>query len=33
MMSSARMLYRLAYEKQKPDAERESGYQERDMLH
>ncbi|MCG7553308.1 S46 family peptidase [Pseudoalteromonas sp. Of11M-6] len=31
MMSTARKLYRLAVEKQKPDAERESGYQERDM--
>ncbi len=31
MISTARRLYRLAYEKQKPDAERESGYQERDM--
>ncbi|MFY8348946.1 S46 family peptidase [Pseudoalteromonas sp. SSM20] len=31
MISTARMLYRLAVEKQKPDAERESGYQERDL--
>lgn len=31
MMSIAQDLYRLAKEKQKPDAERESGYQERDM--
>ena len=31
MWSVARSLYRLAHEKAKPDAERESGYQERDM--
>jgi len=31
MMTVAQDLYRLAKEKQKPDAERESGYQERDM--
>ncbi|GAB0108889.1 S46 family peptidase [Pseudoalteromonas distincta] len=31
MISSARRLYRLAYEKQKPNSERESGYQERDL--
>jgi hypothetical protein len=31
MMSSASRLYRLALEKQKPNMERESGYQERDM--
>lgn len=31
MISTARGLYRLAYEKQKPNAERESGYQERDL--
>ncbi|MEQ3513399.1 S46 family peptidase [Pseudoalteromonas sp. BZB3] len=31
MISTARMLYRLAVEKQKPDAERERGYQERDL--
>lgn len=31
MMSTARMLYRLAVEQQKPDAERESGYQTRDL--
>ncbi|CCQ12626.1 FIG01057071: hypothetical protein [Pseudoalteromonas luteoviolacea B = ATCC 29581] len=31
MISTARLLYRLAIEKQKPDAERESGYQTRDF--
>ncbi|OUL59651.1 S46 family peptidase [Pseudoalteromonas ulvae] len=31
MISTARRLYRLAYENQKPNEERESGYQERDM--
>jgi len=31
MISTARMLYRLAVEKKKPDAERERGYQERDL--
>jgi len=31
MMSSASRLYRLALENQKPDIERESGYQERDL--
>ena len=31
MMSSASRLYRLALEKEKPNMERESGYQERDM--
>ncbi|NMP33143.1 S46 family peptidase [Thalassotalea sp. M1531] len=31
MLSAAKRLYRLAIEKQKPDAERESGYQERDF--
>ncbi|MEE4245822.1 MAG: S46 family peptidase [Kangiellaceae bacterium] len=31
MMSTASRLYRLAHEKQKPDLERERGYQERDM--
>ena len=31
MMTAAQRLYRLAHEKQKPDAERERGYQERDM--
>ncbi|MCW3171378.1 S46 family peptidase [Shewanella subflava] len=31
LLSTAKKLYRLAQEKQKPDAERESGYQERDM--
>ena len=31
MMSSSTSLYRLAIEKQKPDIERESGYQERDI--
>ena len=31
MMSASSRLYRLALEKQKPDMERESGYQERDM--
>lgn len=31
MLSTARRLYRLAHEKQLPDMERESGYQERDM--
>ncbi|MBH0068366.1 S46 family peptidase [Pseudoalteromonas sp. NZS100] len=31
MISTARRLYRLAYEKQKPNSERESGYQERDL--
>lgn len=31
MMTAAKRLYRLAHEKQKPDAERERGYQERDM--
>lgn len=32
LLGAARKLYRLAQEKQKPDAERESGYQERDMV-
>jgi hypothetical protein len=31
LLKSARTLYRLALEKQKPDAERESGFQERDV--
>ena len=31
LLKSARSLYRLALERQKPDAERESGYQERDL--
>ena len=31
MLRSARSLYRLALERKKPDAERESGYQERDV--
>ncbi len=31
MMGVAKRLYRLAHERQKPDAEREQGYQERDM--
>lgn len=31
MLRSARSLYRLAIERKKPDAERESGYQERDV--
>ena len=31
MISTARRLYRLAVEKQKPNSERESGYQERDL--
>ena len=31
MLNSAARLYRLSKEKQKPDAEREQGYQERDM--
>ncbi|MDO8176811.1 MAG: S46 family peptidase [Undibacterium sp.] len=31
MLRSARTLYRLALERNKPDAERESGYQERDL--
>jgi hypothetical protein len=31
MISTARSLYRLAYEKQQPNAARESGYQQRDM--
>jgi hypothetical protein len=31
LLKAARTLYRLALEKQKPDAERESGYQERDV--
>jgi hypothetical protein len=31
LLKSARTLYRLALERQKPDAERESGYQERDL--
>ncbi|MDQ2042610.1 S46 family peptidase [Pseudoalteromonas sp. 20-92] len=31
MISTARRLYRLAYEKQQPNSERESGYQERDL--
>lgn len=31
MISTARRLYRLAYEKQKPNSEREPGYQERDL--
>lgn len=31
MLDAAKRLYRLAHEKSKPDAERESGYQERDM--
>ncbi len=31
LLSTAQRLYRLAIERQKPDAERESGYQQRDM--
>ena len=31
LLKSARLLYRLAQERQKPDAQRESGYQERDL--
>ncbi|MCL1142315.1 S46 family peptidase [Shewanella gaetbuli] len=31
LLATAKKLYRLAQEKQKPDAERESGYQQRDM--
>ena len=31
MLSAAKRLYRLAIEKQKPDAEREPGYQARDL--
>jgi hypothetical protein len=31
LLKSARTLYRLAQERQKPDAEREAGYQERDL--
>jgi hypothetical protein len=31
LLKSARTLYRLSLEKQKPDAKRESGYQERDL--
>ncbi|MCY7296224.1 S46 family peptidase [Alteromonas sp. a30] len=31
LMRAAKNLYRLAHEKQKPDAERERGYQERDL--
>ncbi|WP_376694125.1 S46 family peptidase [Wenzhouxiangella sp. EGI_FJ10409] len=31
LLSAAQRLYRLSRERQKPDAERESGYQERDM--
>jgi len=31
LLSAARRIYRLSKENQKPDAERESGYQERDM--
>lgn len=31
LLSAAQRLYRLAKEKQKPDAQRESGYQDRDM--
>jgi hypothetical protein len=31
LLNSARTLYRLANERTKPDAERKSGYQERDM--
>ncbi|MBH0049477.1 S46 family peptidase [Pseudoalteromonas sp. SWYJZ19] len=31
MINTARRLYRLGYEKQKPNSERESGYQERDL--
>ncbi|AWL06808.1 S46 family peptidase [Massilia oculi] len=31
LLKSARTLYRLALERRKPDAERESGYQERDL--
>jgi hypothetical protein len=31
MISTARRLYRLGYEKQKPNSERESGFQERDL--
>ncbi|MCG2583271.1 S46 family peptidase [Massilia sp. TS11] len=32
LLKSARTLYRLALEKQKPDAEREGGYQQRDVF-
>ena len=32
MLSTARRLYRLSHERVKPDAEREPGYQERDMI-
>jgi len=31
LLSAAQRLYRLSHERQKPDAEREAGYQERDM--
>jgi hypothetical protein len=31
LLKSARTLYRLALERQKPDAQREAGYQERDL--
>jgi len=31
LLSTAQRLYRLAHERQKPDAERESGFQQRDM--
>jgi hypothetical protein len=31
LLKSARLLYRLAQERQKPDAQREAGYQERDL--
>lgn len=31
LLGTAQRLYRLSHERQKPDAERESGYQERDM--
>ena len=31
LLSAAQRLYRLSHERQKPDAQRESGYQERDM--
>jgi hypothetical protein len=31
MLGTAQRLYRLAKEREKPDAERDSGYQERDM--
>ena len=33
LFGAARRLYRLALENQKPNDERESGYQERDMTH